>query len=364
MTGTPHRIRPADVHDAAFSAVLDIRPHALSTPTLPNATPVSAELLTSDPADFIADMSSPILVVCDAGVRSDVVATQLNLSGYENVASLEGGIAAWMDAGLPTRSPAGLSADEYVRYDRQLKLPDFGIPAQRAILDARIAIVGVGGLGSPVLSYLAGAGVGAITIIDSDSVEVSNLHRQPIYSMHDVGKPKADAAATYAAALNPTIDVVAVTQRIDEANVTDTLADHDAVVTCTDSFDTAHAINGAAVELGIPMVFGSVYRTEGQFSVFDAQEGPCYACVFPPGRETQGLDCSIVGVLGPVTGVVGSFQAIETLKIAAGLDRSIAGTLKIYDAQSETIESLTVRKDPTCTVCAITSVEGTTSPRC
>lgn len=207
-----------------------------------------------------------------------------------------------------------------------------------------------------MLSYLTGAGVGAITIIDSDTVEVSNLHRQPIYSMDDVGKPKAVAAAAYTAALNPTIEVVAVTQRIDGTNATDNLAEHDVVVTCTDSFETAHAINEAAVELGIPMVFGSVYRTEGQFSVFDATEGPCYACVFPPGQETQGLDCSIVGVLGPVTGVVGSFQAIETLKIVAGLDGLIAGFLKIYDSQSGSIESLSVKKNPICTICGTTSV--------
>ena len=357
MTATPHRIRPEDAHEAAFSAVLDIRPHALSTPTLPGAEPVSAELLTSDPDEFITDLSVSVLIVCDAGVRSDVVATQLNLAGYENVASLEGGIAAWVDAGLATISPTGLSADEYTRYDRQLKLPDFGIPAQQAIGSARIAIVGAGGLGAPVLSYLAGAGVGTITIIDSDNVEVTNLHRQPIYSMDDVGRPKAAAAAAYATALNPTIDMVAISKRIDEVNVTDILAGHDAVVTCTDSFDTAHAINRAAVELGIPMVFGSVYRTEGQFAVFDATEGPCYACVFPPGTGTQGLDCSIVGVLGPVTGVVGSFQAIEALKIAAGIDSSIAGSLKIYDSGTETIESLTVKKNQMCTICGTKSVE-------
>jgi molybdopterin/thiamine biosynthesis adenylyltransferase len=323
----------------------------LSTPTLPDAVAVSAEVLMSDPARFIDGTSDAVLVVCDIGVRSDVIATQLHLDGYETVASLEGGIAAWSEAGYPTRAPAGLSADEYIRYDRQLKLPDFGIQVQQAVRDARVAIVGVGGLGVPVLSYLTGAGVGHLTIIDSDNVEISNLHRQPIYSMLDIGEPKAEVAAAYAAALNPTIEIAQVTARIDESNAAAALAGHDVVVTCTDSFETAHAINAAAVELRMPMVFGSVYRSEGQFAVFDATAGPCYACIFPPQRGSAGLDCSIVGVLGPVTGVVGSLQAVETLKVIAGNSGKITGSLKLYDAHTETIETLTTKKDPACGTC-------------
>lgn len=356
MTVTPQHISPTEVDDAVFSSVFDIRPHAVSTPTLPLAVTVSAELLTSDPAEFIDDHSDSVLIVCDVGVRSDVVATQLIIAGYKNVASLEGGIAAWAQAGLPTRAPAGLSSDDYARYDRQLKLPDFGISAQIAIRDAKIAIVGIGGLGSPVLSYLAGAGVGSITIIDSDTVEISNLHRQPIYSVHDVGKPKAEVAAAYAAALNPSIEIAPVMQRIDGTNAMSVLNDHDGVVTCTDNFETTQAINRAAVELGIPMVFGSVYRTEGQFAVFDATEGPCYSCVFPPGRGGRELNCSIVGVLGPVTGVVGSLQAIEAIRIAAGLDESVAGSLKIYDARTASIEALKLAKNPACATCGSAAV--------
>lgn len=352
MTGKPTSVHPSNASSTQFAVVFDIRPHAASTPTLNDAIAVPADLLTSDPARFIKDASDSVLVVCDIGVRSEVISAQLRIAGYTHAISLEGGIAAWIEAGLPTRAPVGLSPDEYSRYDRQLKLPDFGIPAQQAIGDARVAIVGVGGLGVPVLSYLTGAGVGHITIIDSDRIEVSNLHRQPIYSVSDVAAPKAPVAAAYASALNPMIEVQPITERIDDANARTIVSGHDVVVTCTDSFETAHTINAAAVELGIPMVFGSVYRTEGQLAVFDAVKGPCYACVFPEESGATGLDCAIVGVLGSVTGVIGSMQATEVLKLVVGSEFVDTGSLRLYDAQTQSIDALTLRRRPSCNVCS------------
>jgi adenylyltransferase/sulfurtransferase len=312
---------------------------------------VSAEQLLTDPSLLIGPDAGAVLIVCDIGLRSAVVTTQLRSSGFLSVTSLEGGISAWMAEGLETEAPQGLSREEYQRYDRQLKLPGFGIAGQQALRNARVAIVGVGGLGAPVLGYLAAAGIGHLTIIDADRVEVSNLHRQPIYATDDVGKPKAEAAASYARALNPMIEVSSLASSLDASNALDLLREHDLVVTCTDSFETTQAINAAAVALGIPMVFGSVYRTEGQLAVFDSRTGPCYTCAFPMGSGVTGLDCSIVGVLGPVTGVIGSMQAAEVMKILIGKSNVESTSLVMYDALSQTVETVNLRKRATCAVC-------------
>lgn len=351
MKDMPPSVGPSEAVDAKIDTVFDIRPHALSTPTIPGSVAVPAERLLSDPSLFIAPDSGVILVVCDIGLRSAVITAQLHSLGYKGATSLEGGMQAWIAEGHETTLPQGLSRAEYLRYDRQLKLPDFGIVGQQALGDARVAIVGVGGLGSPVLGYLAAAGVGHLTVIDSDLVEVSNLHRQPIYTTEDVGRPKSEVAASFAVALNPTIEVAPSALRLDASNALDLLSGHDLVVTCTDSFEATQAINAAAVTLRIPMVFGSVYRTEGQLAVFDATIGPCYACAFPEGSGGTGQDCSIVGVLGPVTGVIGSMQAAEVTKILTESNDVNTGSLVMYDALSQTIDTVILRKRPSCGVC-------------
>jgi molybdopterin/thiamine biosynthesis adenylyltransferase/rhodanese-related sulfurtransferase len=351
MRNMPPSVGPIKAAESEFHSVIDIRPHAASTPTIPNSVAVPAEQLLTDPSLFIKPDDGAVLIVCDIGLRSAVVTTQLRSSGFLSVTSLEGGISAWVAEGLEIEMPKGLSPEEYQRYDRQLKLPDFGIAGQQALRDARVAIVGVGGLGSPVLGYLAAAGIGHLTIIDADRVEVSNLHRQPIYTTGDVGKPKSETAAAYARALNPTIEVSSFATLLDASNAQDLLRDHDLVVTCTDSFETTQAINTAAVVLGIPMVFGSVYRTEGQLAVFDSRSGPCYTCAFPMGTGVTGLDCSIVGVLGPVTGVIGSMQSVETINILIGSSEVDTTRLVMYDALSQSVESVTLRKRPTCAAC-------------
>jgi molybdopterin/thiamine biosynthesis adenylyltransferase/rhodanese-related sulfurtransferase len=352
MKEMPPGLGPIEAAGTKFDLVFDIRPHAISTPTIPSSAAVAAEDLLAEPARFIASGSEAILIVCDIGLRSAAVTSQLRASGFRQVTSLEGGMEAWNAVGLETSLPQGLSPADYHRYDRQLKLPGFGIPGQQALRDAHVAIVGVGGLGSPVLGYLAAAGVGHLTLIDSDTVEISNLHRQPIYTTADVGRSKSEAAASYALGLNPTIEVGHSSTVLDSSTALDLLQGHDLVVTCTDSFETTQAINGAAVHLGIPMVFGSVYRTEGQLAVFDARSGPCYACAFPEGNGGTGLDCSIVGVLGPVTGVVGSMQAVEVLKVMTGSREVNTTSLVIYDALSQTIDTVTLRKRASCNVCS------------
>jgi molybdopterin/thiamine biosynthesis adenylyltransferase/rhodanese-related sulfurtransferase len=354
MTNTKHGVSALEAQRASFPLIFDIRAIAASTPVMPTATPMSADELTSDPDRFIESTEVPVLIVCDIGVRSEVVTDLLRAAGYSQTVSLEGGMEGWIAAGLPLYSPVGLTQAEYRRYDRQLKLPDFGVSGQQALGNARVAVVGAGGLGAPVLAYLAAAGVGHITVIDSDDVEVSNLHRQPIYRTQDVGTGKARTAANFVSALNPEVTVEARSLLLDDTNALNVLAGHDIVVTCTDSFDTAHAINAAAVELGIPMVFGSVYRTEGQLAVFDARNGPCYACVFPSDADGSSLSCSIVGVLGPVTGAVGAMQAGEVVKLLTNIGEPSGGRLGLYDSRTQTMDSVTIRKSPACSVCGDT----------
>lgn len=351
MTNTKHGVSALEAQRADFALIFDIRAIAASTAIMPTAMPVSADELTSNPDRFIESAEIPVLIVCDIGVRSAVVTDLLRAAGYSQTVSLEGGMEGWIATGLPLFSPVGLTPEEYRRYDRQLKLPDFGVAGQQALGNARVAVVGAGGLGAPVLAYLAAAGVGSLTIIDSDDVEVSNLHRQPIYRTKDVGEGKARKAADFVAALNPGVAVEVRSLRLNDTNALEVLAGHDIVVTCTDSFDTAHAINAAAVELGIPLVFGSVYRTEGQLAVFDARSGPCYACVFPSDADGSSLSCSIVGVLGPVTGVVGSMQAGEVVKLLTNIGDSSGGRLGLYDSRTQTMDSVSIRKNPACPVC-------------
>ena len=357
MKGSQARIQAIEASGTDFDLVIDVRPHAKSTPTVSGAVAIAADRLLSDPSQFIGSDDDSVLVVCDIGLRSAIVTDRLRSAGYLRAVSLDGGIESWIAAGLSTRSPEGLSRDDYARYDRQLKLPEVGIPGQQALAGARVAIVGVGGLGAPVLGYLAAAGVGHLTIIDSDAVELSNLHRQPIYTTNDVGRAKAEVAASYAAALNPTIDIVSSTIRIDRTNVRNALVGNDVVVTCTDSLETTHAINRASVGMGIPMVFGSVYRTEGHLAVFDARSGPCYACVFPNELGEPGQDCSIVGVLGPVTGVIGSMQAVETIKVIIGSGDVDTACLVLYDARSQSIDKLRIEKVASCATCGEELVE-------
>lgn len=357
MTNQRQAITATEAYAASFPLILDIRFHAASTPTLPHATIVAPDDLIADPARFIGSMNDQVLIICDIGLRSGIVTEQLRALGYDSTISLDGGIQAWGAAGLPTVAPEGLTADAFSRYDRQLKLPGIGLSGQQALKAAHVAVVGAGGLGAPVLAYLAGAGVGHLTIIDSDDVEVSNLHRQPIFRTDEVGTGKAAAAAAFVSAMNPDVAVEAHPVRLGGKNAVNLLADHDIVVTCTDSSEATRAINSAAVSLRIPMVYGSVYRLEGQITVLDAREGPCYDCVFPDDVEGVALDCSIVGVLGPVTGVVGSMQATEAIKLITGVGASSIGHLYLYDAQAQSLDSLRIRKDAACGVCGSMSGE-------
>jgi molybdopterin/thiamine biosynthesis adenylyltransferase/rhodanese-related sulfurtransferase len=348
-----YEAEPADISLDDFDALIDVRPHAATSPSIDGSTAVDLTDLLAEPAKWIPSRTSSTLIICDIGLRSGIAVEHLREAGYDAALSLAGGIDAWRTANRSLVDTAGLTTDQLERYDRHLKLAQVGVPGQRALLDATVAVVGAGGLGSPVIMYLAAAGVGTIHIIDDDDVDASNLQRQPIHSTLDVDTPKAASAAEFVSSLNPDVTVVEARNRLNTENAMALLAGATAIVDASDNFPTRYAINDAAVALGIPVVFASVYAMEGQVAVFDARTGPCYRCIFPePPDGSIPLDCTTIGVLGSITGVLGSLQATETIKLIVGSDDTLTGRLLLYDATRGTFTNLNVAKDPTCPACS------------
>jgi molybdopterin/thiamine biosynthesis adenylyltransferase/rhodanese-related sulfurtransferase len=349
----PYEANPSDIALDDFDLLIDVRPHASTSPSIGHATIVDLSDLITEPGTWLPSPKARILIICDIGLRSGIAAEHLADLGYEHTLSLAGGIDAWRQAGLPLLDTEGLTSSQLERYDRHLKLAGVGTPGQRSLLDATVTVVGAGGLGSPAIMYLAAAGVGTIRIIDDDDVDASNLQRQTIHSLHDVGSPKASSAAEFVSRLNPDVSVTAVHDRLSPANATSLLSGSAVIVDASDNFDTRYAINDAAVELGIPVVFASVYAMEGQVAVFDSRTGPCYRCIFPePPDGAIPLDCTTIGVLGSITGTLGSMQATEAIKLITGAGSPLSGTLVLYDAAAPSYTSLTVERDPYCPVCS------------
>ena len=353
MEHSAYEAEPTDILLDDFDVLIDVRPHAATSPSINGSTAVDLTNLLAEPARWIPSRTSSILIICDIGLRSGIAAEHLQNVGYDSALSLAGGIDAWRTANLPLVDTAGLTTDQLERYDRHLKLAQVGVPGQRALLDATVTVVGAGGLGSPVIMYLAAAGVGTIHIIDDDDVDASNLQRQPIHSTRDVDRPKATSAAEFVSSLNPDVTVVEARDRLTDENAMALLDGSAVVVDASDNFPTRYAINDAAVALGIPVVFASVYAMEGQVAVFDASTGPCYRCIFPdPPDGSIPLDCTTIGVLGSITGVLGSLQATEAIKLIVGSDGTLTGRLLLYDAASGSFTTLNINKDPTCKTCS------------
>ena len=353
MEHTAYETEPTEILLDDFDVLIDVRPHAATSPSISGSTAVDLTNLLAEPARWIPSRTSSVLIICDIGLRSGIAAEHLKEAGYHSALSLAGGIDAWRTAGLSLVDTAGLTTDQLERYDRHLKLAQVGVPGQRALLDATVTVVGAGGLGSPVIMYLAAAGVGTIVIIDDDDVDASNLQRQPIHSTDDVDTPKAGSAAEFVSSLNPDVTVVEVSDRLSHENAVALLKDATVIVDASDNFPTRYAINDAAVALGIPVVFASVYAMEGQVAVFDASTGPCYRCIFPePPDGSIPLDCTTIGVLGSITGVLGSLQATEAIKLIVGANDTLTGRLLLYDAASGTFTTLNIKKDPTCKTCS------------
>ncbi len=245
-----------------------------------------------------------------------------------------------------------LTTDERARYARHLLLPEIGLEGQRRLKAARVLVVGAGGLGSPALMYLAAAGVGTIGVVDDDVVDASNLQRQVIHGTSDVGRPKAESAAEAVAEINPLVTVEQHGTRLDSGNALDVIGGYDLVVDGADNFPTRYLVNDACAMLGKPHVWGSIFRFDGQVSVWWAGRGPCYRCVFPDPPPPDAVpSCATGGVLGVLCAAVGSVQVSETIKLLVGQGDPLLGRLMVHDALRQTWDTLTVRRDPACPVC-------------
>jgi molybdopterin/thiamine biosynthesis adenylyltransferase/rhodanese-related sulfurtransferase len=299
------------------------------------------------------DSSRPVLVYCSAGNRSAFAAKTLGELGYDDVASLAGGFTDWKRSGLPVELHAGLDAPRRARYSRHLLIPEVGEAGQLKLLDSKVLLIGAGGLGSPASLYLAAAGVGRIGIVDADVVDESNLQRQIVHSTDSLGEPKVDSAKQAIEALNPDVQVVAYKERLTSDNIERILADGwDLIVDGADNFPTRYLVNDASVWHDLPVVHGSIYRFEGQVTVFKPREGPCYRCLFPtPPPPELAPSCAEGGVLGVLPGVIGSLQANEALKLALGIGDSLVGRLLLFDALSAEFTEVKLRRDPDCPVC-------------
>ena len=294
------------------------------------------------------DPATPVMLLCASGTRSVLGAAALRQMGYRNVSSVRGGFGAWREQGLPVEVPAMLSGAERQRYARHLAVPEVGEQGQLKLKRARVLLVGCGGLGSPVAMYLAAAGVGSLTLLDFDTVDETNLQRQVLFRETDIGKPKAEAARENLLRLNSHIAVRAVTAKISAENADQLIAQHDIVVDATDNFAARYVIGDACSAHGKPLVHGSIYRFDGQVSVFRAG-GACYRCLYreaPPGELAP--SCAEAGVLGVLPGVVGALQAVECLKLILGIGDPLVGTLLTYDALDARFTALDYAADPRC----------------
>jgi sulfur-carrier protein adenylyltransferase/sulfurtransferase len=299
------------------------------------------------------DSSRPVLLYCSSGNRSTFAAKTLGELGYEDVVSLAGGFTDWKRNGFPVELQAGLDAPRRARYSRHLLIPEVGEAGQMKLLDSRVLLIGAGGLGSPASLYLAAAGIGRIGIVDADVVDESNLQRQIVHSTESLGEPKVESAKHAIEALNPDVQVVAYKERLTSENIERILADGwDVIVDGADNFPTRYLVNDASVWHGIPVVHGSIYRFEGQTTVFKPREGPCYRCLFPtPPPPELAPSCAEGGVLGVLPGVIGSLQASEALKLALDIGEPLIGRLLLFDALSAEFTEVKLRRDPDCPVC-------------
>jgi molybdopterin/thiamine biosynthesis adenylyltransferase/rhodanese-related sulfurtransferase len=301
---------------------------------------------------IVPDTSTPIVLACQSGARSAFAARSLEELGYEDVASLAGGFGAWKQSGLPWGTPRVLSAEQRARYSRHTLIPEVGESGQLKLLDSTVLLVGAGGLGSPAGLYLAAAGVGRIAIVDADVVDESNLQRQVLHSMASVGMPKTESAKQRIEELNPDVHVITYRERLTSENIDRLLEGVDVIVDGTDNFPTRYLLNDASLRHRIPVVHASIFRFEGQLTVFQPYEGPCYRCLVPqPPPPELAPSCAEGGVLGVLPGIMGSLQANEALKLLLGVGDSLVGRLLLIDALGPTFTEVSLRKDPDCPVC-------------
>jgi molybdopterin/thiamine biosynthesis adenylyltransferase/rhodanese-related sulfurtransferase len=320
---------------------------------LPGAVHVERGNLESRIESVAPDKTQPVVLYCAAGNRSAFAAKTLEELGYANAHSLIGGFTDWKRNGLEIVMPRTLSPEKRTRYSRHLLIPEIGEEGQLKLLDARILLIGAGGLGSPASLYLAAAGIGTLGIIDADIVDETNLQRQIAHSLDTLGTPKVDSAKRTINALNPDVNVVTYRERLTSENIDRILDDGwDLIVDGADNFPTRYLVNDASVWRGIPVVHGSIYRFEGQVTVFKPHDGPCYRCLFPePPPPELAPSCAEGGVLGVLPGIIGSLQTNEAIKLAAGIGEPLVGRLLLFDALETEFTEVNIERRSDCPVC-------------
>ncbi len=353
LAATRTKIREVDPATAsgaldAGAVLLDVRePDEISQGAVPGSVHIVRGNLEALVESALTDKSTPIVVMCAGGTRSAFAAMTLQELGYADVVSMDGGFNRWKDEGRPWEIPALLSADQRNRYSRHLLLPEVGDDGQKRLLGSRVLLLGAGGLGSPAALYLAAAGVGTLGIIDMDSVDESNLQRQILHNRDRVGERKVESARKTLTALNPDVEIVTFDTRLSAGNVEAILDGFDVVVDGADNFVSRYLLNDASVKLGIPVVHGSIFRFEGQVTVFDPRRGPTYRDFLPqPPPPELAPSCSEAGVLGVLPGVIGSLQALEAIKLLLGIGDPLIGRLLAFDALELTFREYKLKPDP------------------
>jgi molybdopterin/thiamine biosynthesis adenylyltransferase/rhodanese-related sulfurtransferase len=302
----------------------------------------------------IPDRERPVVVFCAGGVRSAFAAKTLAELGYTDVVSMSGGFNQWKDQGRTWSAPRTLSPDQRNRYQRHLLLPEVGEEGQLKLLDAKVLLLGAGGLGAPSALYLAAAGVGTIGVVDMDVVDESNLQRQIIHNLDRIGMRKVDSARETIEKLNPDVTVNTHDERLSADNVVELLSQYDLVVDGFDNFPSRYLLNDASLKTGTPVVHGSIFRFEGQATVFTPHDGPCYRCFLPePPPPELAPSCAEAGVLGVLPGIIGSIEAMEAIKLILGYGESLSGKLLAYDSTDESFFTYKIRRDPNCPACSI-----------
>ncbi len=336
-------------------AVVDVREtDEFSAGHLPGAKHVPRSYLETRIEGVVPDRSTQIILYCQSGNRSAYAARTLKEElGYEHVRSMTGGITLWKDRGYEVKVPRALTPEQRERYSRHMLVPEIGADGQQKLLDAKVLLLGAGGLGSPTALYLAAAGVGTLGIVDDDVVDLSNLQRQVIHTTARIGTPKVDSAEEAIRAINPDVDVVKYQTRIDASNIMEIIEGYDVIVDGVDNFPTRYLLNDATVRLQIPVVSASILGFDGQLSVFKPYEGPCYRCLFrePPPAELA-PSCGANGVLGVLPGTMGLLQATEVVKLILGIGEPAIGRLLLYDALGATLTEVKVHRDPECPICS------------
>ena len=320
--------------------------------TIPGSVFIPRGHLESQAETKLVNRDQPVVLYCAAGNRSAFAAETLEQLGFTDVVSMAGGFGRWKNEGRPWITPQTLTAEQRDRYGRHILLPEVGEAGQQQLLESRVLLLGAGGLGSPAALYLAAAGVGTLGIIDMDVVDASNLQRQILHNIDRIGERKVDSAKKTLTALNPDVNVVTHDVRLGADNILDVIDGYDVIVDGTDNFPTRYLVNDASLLKRIPVVHGSIFRFEGQASVFKPYEGPCYRCFLPePPPAELAPSCAEAGVLGVLPGIVGSIQAMEAIKLLLDLGDPLVGRLMAYDALEESFRVFKVNRDPECPAC-------------